>query len=205
MERGGYIEPLHRFNYCSKCNFVAHLDCATRKGYTDEAFMLEFKDKQPLELTGMLKNDDSKLDESMGLLAYVVKKKKMGEDKIEIDEEINHFSHQHDLKLIDDQLLNNKKCDGCRHPIFPPFYSYAQCRCFLHKSCVALPRKKQYPLHPHLLTLLTKSTYRDTMYTSFVCNVCGRKCEGFTYCCVECNFDADVECSLISDIITHEG
>jgi hypothetical protein len=145
--------------YCSKCNFVAHLDCATREGYTDETFMLEFKDKQPLESsTGMLQNEDSKLDESMDSLAYVVKKMKIGEDKIEIDEEIIHFSHQHDLKLIDDQLLNNKKCDGCRHPILPPFYSCAQCSFFLHKSCVALPRKKQHPLHPHLLTLLAKLT-----------------------------------------------
>ena len=70
--------------YCSKCNFVAHLDCATREGYTDETFMLEFKDKQPLESTGMLQNKDLELDESIDSLAYVVKKKKIGEDKIEI-------------------------------------------------------------------------------------------------------------------------
>jgi uncharacterized Fe-S center protein len=25
-----------RVYYCPKCNFVAHLDCATRKGYTEE-------------------------------------------------------------------------------------------------------------------------------------------------------------------------
>ncbi|XP_059436027.1 uncharacterized protein LOC132168946 [Corylus avellana] len=186
--------------YCSKCNFIAHLDCATCEGYTDETFMLEFKDKQPLELTGMLKNEDSKLDESMDALAYVVKKKKIGEDKIEIDEEINHFSHQHDLKLTYDQLQYNEKCNGCRHLIFPPFYSCAQCRFFLHKSCIALPKKKQHPLHPHLLTLLRKATYGD-----FICNVCGRECDGFTYRCVKCEFDADVKCSLISDIITHDS
>jgi hypothetical protein len=111
-----------------------------------------------------------------------------------------NISHQHDLKLTYDQLLNNEKCNGCRHPIFPPFYGCAQCSFFLHKSCVALPRKKQHPLHPHLLTLLAKATYGR-----FICNVCGRLCDGFTYRCVECDFDADVRCSLISDIITHDG
>jgi len=68
--------------YCSKCNFVAHLDCATREGYTEE-----------------IKKEDSKvLDESINdSLAYAVKKITMGEDKIEIAQEIKHFSHQHDL------------------------------------------------------------------------------------------------------------
>jgi len=40
-----------RVYYCSKCNFVAHLDCATREGDIEEI-------NQPLESTGMLKNED---------------------------------------------------------------------------------------------------------------------------------------------------
>jgi len=173
--------------YCSKCNFVAHLDCATREGYTEE-----------------IKKEDSKvLDESINdSLAYAVKKITMGEDKIEIAQEIKHFSHQHDLKLIDELFINNEKCNGCMHPIFPPFYTCAQWIFFLHKSCVELPRKKQHPLHSHLLTLLAKAPY---IRGSFGCNVCGRECAGFTYHCDICNFDADVQCSLILDIFTHDG
>ncbi|XP_059436022.1 uncharacterized protein LOC132168942 [Corylus avellana] len=187
--------------HCSKCNFVAHLDCATREGDTDETFMLEFKDKQPLESTGTLKNEDLELDESIDSLPYVVKKMKIGEDRIEIAEEIKHVSHEHDLKLTE-ELLNSKKCNGCMHPIFPhPFYSCAQCRFFLHKSCVELPRKKRHPLHPHLLTLFTEPPYNSGV---FYCNLCGRDCDRFTYNCEKCEFDADVQCSLISDIFTHD-
>ncbi|XP_059436024.1 uncharacterized protein LOC132168944 [Corylus avellana] len=176
-----------RVYYCSKCNFVAHLDCATREGYTEE-----------------IKNEDPELDESIDSLAYVVSKIKIGGNNIEIAEEIKHLSHVHDLKLTEDQLLNNEKCDGCMHPIFPDssFYSCAQCRFFLHKTCVELPRKKQHPLHPHLLTLLTKAPY---VLSGFICNVCGRTCDGFTYHCEKCEFDADVQCSLISDIFAHDS
>jgi hypothetical protein len=182
---------------CSKCNFVAHLVCATCEGETEEI-------KKPLESIGILTNEDSELDESIDSLPYVVKKMKIGEDKIEIPEEINHFSHQHDLKLSD-ELLNNEKCDGCMLPIFPyPFYSCAQCGFFLHKSCVALPRKKRHPLiHPHLLTLFAKAPYNCSGL--LICNVCDRSFNGFTYHCKECYFDADVQCSLISDIFTHDG
>jgi hypothetical protein len=171
---------------CSKCNFVAHLICATREGETEE-----------------IKNEDSELDESIDSVSYVVKKMKIREDNIEIPEEINHFSHQHDLKLTD-ELLNNEKCDGCMYPIFPHlFYSCAQCRFFLHKSCVELPRKKRHPLHPHLLTLLAKAPYGFSV--NVICNVCDRSFNGFTYHCKECMFNADVKCSLISDIFTHDS
>jgi len=176
-----------RVYYCSKCNFVAHLNCATHEGYTEEI------EKEDSELV-----DESSINDS---LAYAVKKITMGEDKIEIVEEIKHFSHQHDLKLIDELLINNEKCDGCMHPIFPPFYTCAQCRFFLHKSCVELSRKKRHPLHSHLLTLLAKAPNYDV----FVCNVCGRECSGFTYHCEKCEFDADIHCCLISDIFTHNS
>jgi hypothetical protein len=80
-------------------------------------------------------------------------------------------------------------------------YTCAQCRFFLHKSCVKLPRKKRHTLHSHLLTLLAKPPYANCG-----CNVCGRDdCDGFTYHCEKCEFDAHVQCSLISDIFTHDG
>jgi hypothetical protein len=70
-----------------------------------------------------MKCEDPGLDESIDSLLYVVKKSKLGEDKVEIAVEIKHFSHEHDLKLIDEQLENDEKCDGCMWPIYPPFYT----------------------------------------------------------------------------------
>jgi hypothetical protein len=60
-----------------------------------------------------MKCEDPGLDESIDSLLYVVKKSKLGEDKVEIAVKIKHFCHQHDLKLIDEQLENDEKCDGC--------------------------------------------------------------------------------------------
>jgi hypothetical protein len=173
--------------YCSKCNFVAHLDCATHEGNTEEI------KKEDSEVP-----DESSINDS---LAYAVKKIRMGEDKIEIAEEIKHFSRHHNLKLIDELLINSERCDGCMHPIFPPFYTCAQCRFFLRKSCVELPKKKRHPLDPHLLTLLAKAPY----VTTCGCNVCARECDGCTYHCEKCWFDVDVQCSFISNIRTHDG
>ena len=39
----------------------------------------------------------------------------------------------------------------------------------------------------------------------FLCNAYGQGCSGFTYNCIKCNFDLNVECSLKLDIFTHEG
>ena len=67
----------------------------------------------------------------------------MGEDGTEIAVEIEHFSHKHDLKLIDEEVHNNEeKCDGCVRAILPPFYTCVKCNFFLHKSCANLPMKK---------------------------------------------------------------
>ena len=38
-----------------------------------------------------------------------------------------------------------------------------------------------------------------------MCNAYGQGCSGFTYNCIKCNFDLNVECSLKLDIFTHEG
>jgi hypothetical protein len=171
----------HMVYYCSTCDYVNHLHCATNKQLLDETSVPEFEDSFP----------------------YVVLKSKVGEDKIEKAVEIKHFSHEHDLELIDEHLENKEKCDACVSPISLPFYSCAQCRFFLHKSCVELPKKISHPLHQHTLILLPEIPYgRDRMSG---CDACDRTCNGFTYHCDKCNFDLDVHCSLIPDIINHDG
>ena len=58
------------------------------------------------------KNEDSELNESNDSATHIVKKIIVSEDKIETTKEIKHFSHEHDLKLID-EVENNKQCNGC--------------------------------------------------------------------------------------------
>ena len=178
------VDTNHGIYYCSSCDYVAHLGCATDEEGRDLAFLLEYKDLE--------------LDEFTEESSYIVKKTKVGEDNIEIPVEIKHFSHEHDLKLIDVHE-NNKICDGCIRPIFPPFYNCAQCNFFLHKSCVELPCKKQHPLHRHMLTL-------QSMRPILVfCDACKSFTNGFTYECKACKFKLDVSCCLILDTLTHVG
>ncbi|KAL4636811.1 hypothetical protein ACB092_03G035500 [Castanea dentata] len=173
---------------CSKCDFVAHLNCAIDKRNREDINLLELKDGE---------NEDAELDQSDELAtAYKVKEIKVGEDGTKIATAIKHFSHRHDLKLIEEEVHNNEKCDGCVRAISPPFYSCAKCSFFLHKSCANLPMKKKHWLHRHPLTL-QKDQSR--------CDACYQSCNGFVYSCESCYFDLDVQCSLVPEILTHEG
>uniref|UniRef100_A0A2N9H459 Phorbol-ester/DAG-type domain-containing protein n=1 Tax=Fagus sylvatica TaxID=28930 RepID=A0A2N9H459_FAGSY len=143
--------------------------------------------------------DEESTEQSVETAAFKVKKHNVGKDGTKIATEIKHFSHEHDLKLSD-EVQNNKICNGCVRAIHPPFYSCGKCSFFLHKSCVELPRRKQHPLHQHLLTLFITNIRQ-------FCRGCQQDYNGFSYSCDQrgCWFDLDVQCSLMSDILTHEG
>ncbi|XP_041020065.1 uncharacterized protein LOC121261663 isoform X2 [Juglans microcarpa x Juglans regia] len=188
--------------YCSTCDFVAHLHCATSKEEKDETFMQNSKDEESIESsTSMLEHG---IDESTDMFPYVVKKFKPGVDGIEIAAEIKHFSHEHDLKLTA-KFGINEKCDACTRYIFTPYYACAQCRFFLHKHCAELSRRMRHPLHRHPLMLLPRATYDSD--GSFGCDACRRHpCNGFTYNCEECLFNLDVQCSLLPyNKFTHDS
>uniref|UniRef100_A0A7N2MS47 DC1 domain-containing protein n=1 Tax=Quercus lobata TaxID=97700 RepID=A0A7N2MS47_QUELO len=89
------------FTICSSCDFVAHLDCAMDKRNMDDINMLEeLRDDESTGLKTMLDNENQKLNESVDLIAYRVKKINIREDRTEITTEIEYFSHEHDLKLV---------------------------------------------------------------------------------------------------------
>ena len=183
--------------YCSRCDFAAHLDCAIARGNMEDINLLEFKEEESAESKATLENVDSKLDQSVDSEICKVIKTVVGEDGTEIATEIKHFSHEHELKLTDDEVPNNKICDGCVRAILTPsFYSCVDCSFFLHISCTKLPKIKQYPLHQHPLALTYRREY-------FWCDSCDQWCNGFRYICQGCYFKLDAQCSLISNTLTH--
>ncbi|KAG6702130.1 hypothetical protein I3842_07G018900 [Carya illinoinensis] len=173
---------------CSSCDYAAHIHCATSKEERDETFV-----------TSMLEHEELRIDESTDILTYNVKRFEPGVDGIKIAAEIKHFSHEHDLKLID-KLGINEKCDACTRYIFTPYYACAQCRFFLHKSCVELKPRIRHVLHEHSLLLLPWTTHDSGC---FGCDACGRDCNGFTYNCEECKFNLDVQCISLQYKFTH--
>ncbi|KAL4637026.1 hypothetical protein ACB092_03G051300 [Castanea dentata] len=183
------VDTRYGLYYCPRCDFVAHLNCAIDRRNKEDINLQEFKDVDEVP----------ELNESADSATYEVKKSNMKEDGTQIVEEIKHISHKHDLKLTNEVPIN-QICDGCVRAIFPPYYSCVKCRFFLHESCVKLPPKKQHPLHQHPLILLPMEPSKY-----FRCKACSQYCNGFTYKCEKCSFYLDVQCSLISDILTHEG
>ena len=166
------VDTRYGLYYCSKCDFVAHLNCRIDQRNRENINLLELKD---------VENEDAELDQSVELVAaYKVKNIKVREDGTKIATEIDHFSQRHDLKLTNEEVHNNEKCDGCGRAIFPPFYSCANCSFFLHKSCANLPMKKQHSLHQHPLTLQKSSM------SMFRCTSCDQSTTGFLYACEPC-------------------
>ena len=177
--------------YCSRCDYVAHLDCGMRlRGIVGIDFP-EFRDEDEVP----------ELNESIDSAAYQVKKSEVGVDGTQIDTEIEHFSHKHDLKLID-EVLNDQKCNGCARALLGPFYSCSQCGFFLHKSCANLPKTMRLQFLPFPLTLIPTKPGEI-----FQCFFCKRGCNGFSYCRENSKRILDVQCTLTlaSDILTHKG
>ena len=192
------VDTKYGFYYCSSCTFVAHLSCAADGEIEDNVNVLKDEDKESIEPITALRYGNP---ESANSVSYVVKKKIIGEEGIEITTQIEHFSHQHELTFTQ-ELKNSDKCDACKRSILTPFYNCTQCCFVLHKFCAELPRKKWHPLHQHLLTL-SKNPYGSDI--GFGCNACARFYNGFTYNCYKCGFDLDVNCSLTSDRLTHDS
>ncbi|XP_030971056.1 uncharacterized protein LOC115991469 isoform X2 [Quercus lobata] len=99
------VNTNYGFYFCSRCDFVAHINCAADYRYREYMNLQELKE---------LENDDKELNQSVDSAAYEVKNIKVREDGTEIAIEIKHFSHEHDLKLSDDEVLINEKYNGLR-------------------------------------------------------------------------------------------
>ncbi|KAK7834188.1 hypothetical protein CFP56_024882 [Quercus suber] len=89
------VDTRYGLYYCSKCDFIAHLNCAIDRRNKEDINFLEFKDKE---------NDDAELDQSFeSTSAYIVKNFKREKDRTKIATEIQHFSHKHKLKLTEEE------------------------------------------------------------------------------------------------------
>ncbi|TYH82193.1 hypothetical protein ES332_D02G041800v1 [Gossypium tomentosum] len=123
-------------------------------------------------------------------------------EEIMVASKIKHSYHHHNLRLtFSGEIKDDSQCDGCMRPISTPFYSCEQCKFFLHKDCVELPKEMPHPFHKHLLTL---SNSHDENGCSW-CTTCRRLYQGFRYRCYkgDCYFEIDIQCMLLSDTLKH--
>ncbi|KAL7182699.1 hypothetical protein ACSBR1_041396 [Camellia fascicularis] len=119
-------------------------------------------------------------------------------------EEIQHFSHNHPLNLID-QVGIRGLCQGCDQIVWTRnTYKCLKFGCWfhIHKPCAQLPQQLSHPFHPqHPLTLLPHPpANRD----EFRCQACGKTRRGFTFHCSTCQFNLDISCASLKPQINQQ-
>jgi hypothetical protein len=122
--------------------------------------------------------------------------------KLERAGQIWCFSHQHNLILNNEELIDVKLCDSCIGLMSTPFYSSTQCNFFLQSRCAQLPREKRHQLHPYSLTLFSQVPSCGGLFS---CTACEHLNCSFSYRCETCDFDLDLQCCSISKMsMKHE-
>ncbi|KAI7989511.1 hypothetical protein LOK49_LG13G01538 [Camellia lanceoleosa] len=99
---------------------------------------------------------------------------------------IQHFSHEHHLKLCTAKKEGGVVCERCRLPILD--------------QCAELLQDLVHPFHPqHCLKLHTKFPPNDDACRPS-CNACGERCMGFTFYCSKssCVFVMDINCVMLN-------
>lgn len=125
---------------------------------------------------------------------------------------INHSSHKHDLRLINDLEeydCKNKQCNACVLPIYShPNYVCIQdgCDFILHEICANLSKKKRHPSHRSRLIRATNERY----FGVFRCRCCEQTNSGFSYIYTNPivysgEFEIDVRCASISEGFVHKS
>ncbi|KAJ0680098.1 putative chromatin regulator PHD family [Helianthus annuus] len=213
---------------CEKCRYYTHLNCATSR---NEPFMSILtspgagkiiKNYEDAEHPNLLHLPFP--DPSYSLLKHLFFKKDGSSTYKTRD-----ISHQHPLTLVhagcrditiptssriksisyhDPMKRIQLLCDGCVRPITSgPIYvcdNEGQCNFVLHEWCSRLPAKRiHHPAH-HQHTLILRSKAPGKFFGVFHCNICWLPCNGFAYCCMDCNyFIIDVHCAFLPKEITH--
>ncbi|KAG6682550.1 hypothetical protein I3842_13G148400 [Carya illinoinensis] len=178
--------------YCKKCGYVAHLNCA--KGNLLQSF-----DNLDSSVYLQYLSMDS-VDSATNVTIEI------SPEEDEVTRDILKEHPLHNFILTDTKLEDDKFCEVCMQLISGSFYNCAtcseKCNIFIHDRCRNLPIKKQHLLHRHPLTLSLANRY---IGGTFYCNVCKHRRHGFQYRCDECDYDLDIHCSSIRNIIKHEG
>ncbi|OMP10165.1 DC1 domain-containing protein [Corchorus olitorius] len=113
------------------------------------------------------------------------------------EEIIQHFTHWHPLKLVDEKDLQ-VGCGICEKLICfdsasSAAYGCKECNFFAHKSCMMnIPRQMNHSFHPSCPLILQTTPFY------FKCKGCdGGSNSQLVYRCGKCKFDLDFKCALL--------
>ncbi|GKV34585.1 hypothetical protein SLEP1_g42948 [Rubroshorea leprosula] len=123
---------------------------------------------------------------------------------------LNHFSHPHPLVLVEEQEMDwisiIYNCSACQERVEGSSYNCSECDFCLHKSCAELPREINHPSHLYHPLILYEKRPMDCSYSVWFCNSCRKVNESgeelFVYHCSSCDFDLDIRCALLINLIS---
>ncbi|KAF9625324.1 hypothetical protein IFM89_021694 [Coptis chinensis] len=126
--------------------------------------------------------------------------------KLEYDQSIEHFSHEHPLELFKIKELPQNfpsTCSGCNLSCSDWIYTCKACKYVLHILCSQVPQLLHHPADPnHALTLIsTPADQRD----GILCDACGEHPNGFRYNCSTCNLDFHILCAAMPPSLRHQA
>ncbi|KAL5721727.1 hypothetical protein ACHQM5_005335 [Ranunculus cassubicifolius] len=125
--------------------------------------------------------------------------------KTNYDPSIQHFSHEHQLQLLnikDQPTLDLFPCAGCKFKPTEWVYVCKPCNFFIDIPCSKIPKLLQHPADPnHTFTLLAKPAYPCG---EFSCDACGKNGDGFSYNCSICGLDIHTICATMPFSVTHQ-
>ncbi|CAA0404924.1 unnamed protein product [Arabidopsis thaliana] len=172
---------------CSVCHYAVHSKCAIRDDVWDGK-----------ELDGIPEEEGDNKTEDITPFEVI-------DDKV-----IKHFSHEHILRFIYQDVLirdENQRCYACVLPFYyDACYICTHCDFILHETCANLPRTKRHELHKNHFTLYPNPKPGEDLELSksfFTCVACQRPSNGFRY--ESGNVKLDVRCATISDEFNHDS
>ncbi|KAJ0643210.1 putative chromatin regulator PHD family [Helianthus annuus] len=216
---------------CEKCRYYTHLNCATSRNEPFMSILKSpgktSKDYEDGEHPDLLHLPFP--DPSYSILKHLFSKEK-GLSTLETSNKVTYKAqgiiHKHPLILEDITIPTSSRkksisyhdpmkriqllCDVCVRPIMSgPIYVCADeveehCNFVLHEWCSRLPTElKDHFHHPQHPLILHSKTPGDKFFGVFKCDICALPCNGFAYCCEECEYHIDVKCAFLPEEITH--
>ncbi|KAK6262850.1 hypothetical protein QUC31_008666 [Theobroma cacao] len=116
--------------------------------------------------------------------------------KSEGEKLIQHFTHWHPLKLIQNKEEDQVCCFKCQKVCSGSATAYGceKCKFFLHDSCmISIPRKINHFFHPCPLILCTSGIF-------YTCGGCEDSGSFLTFSCRRCRFELDVKCAVLPTV-----
>ncbi|WRX17126.1 DC1 - like 10 [Theobroma cacao] len=116
--------------------------------------------------------------------------------KSEGEKLIQHFTHWHPLKLIQNKEEDQVCCFICQKVCSGSATAYGceKCQFFLHDSCmISIPRKINHFFHPCPLILCTSGIF-------YTCGGCEDSGAFLTFSCRRCRFELDVKCAVLPTV-----